>query len=81
MKHYVVILNWARDYEGATDVLGVTHTLQEAQAIFNEQLVQERQFAEQNGYDIDTDTDTMFDAGEMGYWCRDHITLYIQEVE
>ncbi len=81
MKHYVVVLDWAKDYEGSVEILGVTHTLEEAKEIFNTQLAEEMQFVENNGYDIDTDTDTMFDAGEMGYWCREHITLRIQEVE
>ena len=81
MKHYVVVLDWARDYESSVIILGVKHTLEEAKELFNAQLSDERIFVENNGYDIDTDTDTMFDAGEMGYWSREHITLRIQEVE
>lgn len=81
MKHYVVVLDWAKDYEGSVEILGVKHTLEEAKEVFNARLVEERKFVENNGYDIDIDTETTFDAGEMGYWAREHITLYIQEVE
>lgn len=81
MKHYVVVLDWTKDYEGSVDILGVTHTLEEAKEIFNIHLVEERELAEENEYTIDTDSDTMFDAGEMGFWSKEHATLYIQEVE
>ena len=80
MKHYVVVRDWASDYEGGVDILGVGDTYDEAKEIFNQHIEEEKQYADDNGYDIDTDTESEFDAGIMGSWFTDHITLYIQEV-
>lgn len=80
MKHYVVVLDWATEEDAAIDILGVTHSIEEAQEIFNAQLLQERKFAEDNGYDIDEDNAVMFGAGKMGYWRDNHTMLYIQGV-
>lgn len=80
MKHYVVVLDWATEDDSAVDILGVKHTIDEAKEIFNLYLAEERLLAEENGYTIDEDNAMMFDAGEMGYWRDNHITLYIQGV-
>lgn len=80
MKHYVVILDWASDDERGVDILGVGDIYDEAKEIFDENIASEKQHAEDNGYDIQTDTEAEFDAGIMGSWNSDHTTLYIQEV-
>lgn len=79
-KHYVVVLDWASDYEGAVDILGVAHTYEEAKEIFDKQLAEEKKLVEEYGYTIETEDSTTFDAGEEGYWSRNHTTLYIQGV-
>ena len=81
MKHYVVVLDWATESDSDVHILGVAHTLNDAKEIFNRHVEEEKQIAEENGYDIDEDNAMMFDAGEMGYWRDNHITLYIEEVE
>ena len=80
MKHYVIILDWAANDECGVEILGVGDTYDEAKEIFNQHLAEEKQFAENNGYDIETDTENEFDAGVMGSWNTDHTTLYIKEV-
>lgn len=81
MKHYVVVLDWATDEGESVQILGVAHTIEEAKEIFNQHLAEQKEFAEENGYDIDIDTETRFDSGVMGYWRIEHTTLYIQEVK
>lgn len=80
MKHYVVALDWAANDERGVEILGVGDTYEEAKEIFNKHIVEERQNAEDEGYEIVTDTESEFDAGVMGYWNEDHATLYIKEV-
>lgn len=80
MKHYVVVLDWARKGENGVIIVGVGDTYEEAKEKFDKKLIAEREYASQLGWAIETDSNDMFDAGEMGYWFEDHITLYIQEV-
>ena len=80
MKHYVVILDWAANDERGVDILGVGDTYEEAKEIFDKHVVNEKQYASDNGYDIETDSESEFDAGQMGFWDEEHTTLYIQEV-
>ena len=79
-KHYVIVLDWAYDYEAAVDILGVTHTYEEAKEIFDKQLAEEKKLVEEYGYTVETEDATTFDAGEEGYWSSNHTTLYIQGV-
>lgn len=80
MKHYVVILDWAANDAEGVNILGVTHTFDDAKEIFNQHIEEEKQLAEDYGYDIETDDEAEFDAGIMGSWYTDHTTLYIKEV-
>jgi len=80
MKHYVIVNDWANEYESGTTILGVTHSLEEAKEIFNEQLVEEREYAEEHGFEIYDDCETVFDAGEDGNYVSNHNYLYIQMV-
>ena len=36
MKHYVVVLDWATEDDSDVQILGVAHTLDDAEQIFNE---------------------------------------------
>lgn len=80
MKHYVIVSDWANNYENLTTILGVTHSIEEAKEIFNEHLVDEKRYAKEHGFTIYDDCETVFDAGEGGYYVRNHTNLYIQMV-
>lgn len=82
MTHYVILLDWATDSssECGIDVVAVTHTLDEAKSIFSERVSDEKQHAFDNGYEIYTDTETEFDAGEDGFYAAEHAHLYIVTV-
>ena len=80
MKHYVVVLDWASNDDEGVNILGVTHTLEEAKEIFAKQLVEEKELADEWGWEIETDTDTEFEAYESGYYAITHSKLYIQGV-
>ena len=80
MKHYVIVNDWANEYESGTNILGVTHSLEEAKEIFNESLADEKQYAKEHGFTIYDDCETVFDAGEEGYYRNNHTNLYIQMI-
>jgi glycerate-2-kinase len=80
MTHYVVVLNWATEGDNGSNVLGVTHTIDEAQEVFNETLKDEKALAENNGWKIYEESNDVFDAGEDGYYRDNYTKLYIQEV-
>lgn len=80
MKHYVILLDWANEYENGITILGVAHSLEEAKEIFNASLAKEREFAEENGFTIYDDCEGVFDAGEDGYYNTNHTNLCIQIV-
>ena len=80
MKHFVVVKRWAYDYECGVTIIGVKHSMEEAKEIFNENLVDEKNYAEEEGFEIYDDCETVFDAGEDGYYSRNHTNLYIQMV-
>ena len=79
-SHYVIVLDWATEDDSSVDIVGVFHSLDYAKEKFEKYVVEEKQLARDNGYDIETDNEMIFDAGIMGYWRDNHITLYIQGV-
>lgn len=79
-SHYVVVLDWATEDDEAVAILGVTHTYEEAKEIFDKQLAEEKQYAEECKYEVNQEDASTFDAGRMGYWRMEHTTLYIQGV-
>ena len=80
MKHYVIVNDWANNYESGTTILGVAHSMEEAKEIFNQSLADEKKYAEEHDYEIYDDCDTVFDAGEDGYYISNHTNLYIQMI-
>ena len=80
MKHYVVILDWATNYEENVEVLGVFHTPEEAEEIFKKQLSYERELAKEKDYMICEDFNGCFVAYEEGDYATEHARLFIQEV-
>ena len=81
MKHYVVVLDWATNDEENVDILGVRHTFEEAEELFNEHLEYERKLAEEKDYIITEDFRGCFVAQEEGYYSAEHTRLLIMEVE
>lgn len=80
MTHYVVVLDWAVEDDEGVVILGVTHTLEEAQQIFNDNLPEQKGYTEEYGYEVYEDADVQYEAGLSGNWRKEHIALYIQEV-
>lgn len=80
MKHYVIVNDFANEYESGTTILGVVHSMEEAKEIFNQSLADEKQYAGKHGFTIYDDCETVFDAGEDGYYVSNHTNLYIQMV-
>lgn len=79
-SHYVIVLDWAENDAEGVDIIAVKHTLEEAKAVFNEILAEEKTYAIEHGYETYYETDTSFDAGESGYYASCHTALYIQGV-
>lgn len=80
MRHYVVVNDWAVEYESGTTILGVAHSIEEAKGIFNRSVEDEKRYAEEHGWEVYDDCETVFDAGEDGYYVSNHTNLYIQMV-
>lgn len=80
MMHFVIVNDWANEYENGTTILGVEHSLEEAKKVFQTYLEEEKKYAEEHGFTIYEDCDTIFDAGEDGYYISNHTNLYIQGV-
>ena len=80
MTHFVIVNDWANEYESGVTILGVAHSLEEAKEIFNASLNDERQYAKENDFEIYDDCETVFDAGKDGYYNINHTNLYIQMV-
>lgn len=81
MKHYAIILDWASDGERDVATKAVTHTIEEAKALFAEFVCDEKNIANENNYYVEEDTDCEFYAFEMGWEAVEHTRMYIQEVE
>jgi hypothetical protein len=79
-EHYVIINDWATEYENGASILGVVHSLEEAKRIFNEYAAEEKQYAEEHGFEIYEDDEADFDAGEEGFYVSNHTRVYIQGV-
>ena len=80
MEHYVIVIDWANEYENGSAILGVTHSLEDAKEIFNAHLTAEKRYAKEHGLMIYDDDDVSFDAGKEGYYVTNHTRLYIQGI-
>lgn len=79
-RHYVVVLDWATEDDEGVVILGVAHTFEDAKKIFNYNLFEQKEYTEEYGYEVYTDTDVMYEAGVSGHWRTEHTALYIQGV-
>lgn len=80
MEHYVIVNNWARGTTHKVDILGVTHSMEEAKEVFHKHIADEKERARRKDYYIYTDAETKFDAGIFGAYSSNHICLYIETV-
>lgn len=80
MTHFVVILDSAYNYGQFNHIIAVKHTYEEAKAVFDANVDEEKEYAERNGFTIYDDEDDLFDAGRNGEWSMYHTKLYIEEV-
>ena len=80
MAHFVIVLDWATNDEENVDILGVFHTFEEAEELFNTHIEYERKLAEEKGYKVDEDFKGCFVAYEDSFYTAEHTRLYIQEV-
>ena len=81
MKHYVVVLDWATNDEENIEILGVKHTFEEAEELFNEHLEYERNLAAENNYVVTEHFRGCFVAQADGFYSSEHTRLLIMEVE
>ena len=77
MKHYVIVNDWANEYESGTAILGVAHSMEEAKEIFNQSLADEKQYVEEHDWEIYDNCETVFDAGKDSCYISNHTNLYI----
>lgn len=83
MNHYVVMNHWSSEDNcefNEVTIVGIAHSLEEAKKIFNERLVEEREIAAKNEWEILEDCETEFEAEEAGNYTGNHTRLYIQGV-
>ena len=80
MKHFVIVLEWAAEYECGSNVFAVTHSLEDAKKILREFVAEEREYALEHEWIIYDDLPTVFEAGQEGSYITNHTNLYIQEV-
>lgn len=87
MAHFVVVYDYAvagpssskvlvRD----TNILAVAHALEEAKILLSEASTDEKQYAQENNWDILVDAETEFKAGEPGNHANEYTHYYIEEV-
>lgn len=82
MKHYVVVCDWASDYQQGVDIVKVAHTYEEALDAFDKRLEEERKIvAEHDEWQVFIDARAEFQAYEEGYYVKDHTYLYIEEAK
>jgi proteasome lid subunit RPN8/RPN11 len=88
MTHFVVVYDYSvtgfssfevlvRD----TNIVGITHTLEEAKVLLSEASADEKQYAQENNWDILVDTDVEFKAGEPGNHENEYAHYYIKVKE
>ena len=58
----------------------VIHISEEAKVIFNVSVADEREFSKAQKWEVYDDCETVFDAGEDGYYIANHTKLYIQRI-
>ena len=82
-KHYVIVHEWASEENCAygVQIIGVEHDIDTAKDVFNQHVVKEREYADNNGDTVYEDSETCFDAGQDGSYNVEHSKLYIQEVD
>lgn len=88
MTHFVVVYDYSIEGLSSsgipvrdTDIVGITHTLEEAKVLLSEASTDEKQYAQENNWDILVDTDVEFNAGEPGNHENEYAHYYIKVKE
>lgn len=80
MEHFVIICDWKDHHEGNIDILGVSHSLDDAKKIFNNVLPKKKELAGKNGFEVINESETYFCAECEEEWGENYTKLYIQKV-
>lgn len=84
MKHYVILFDYASEsgeISFGTEIAGIAHSPEDAKAKFAKVSADEKQYAKENGWVINVDSDEEFAAGERDNYDREHAHFYIKEVD
>lgn len=76
-NRYVVLLEWAANDDYGVNVIAVADSADEAEAIFAKEVETEKTIADQNGWEVYSDTESEFDAGCPGFYNENHTCLRI----
>ena len=87
MKHYVIIHDYAAesgknhdDVSSGTEIVGIAHSHDKAKEKLAKASADERQYAKENGWVVQVDSDEAFAAGEANNYDREHTDFYIEEI-
>ena len=80
MEHYVIVSDCKEYYEGSVDILGIAHSLEGAKEFFEKAVINFRERADKNDFDVIDDTDVYFYAECEEEWSGNYIKLYVQKV-
>lgn len=79
MKIYIITVEKIIDYELSPLEICPFLTEHEARQFFNEKVKSARAEADDLDWEVQDDDEWCFSAGEMGYWCSNHMTVGLTE--
>lgn len=77
MEHFVIIDETCEDGEVYINILGVTHSLEEARYIFKNDLLKAWEYASEHNFKIYDKKIAFFDAGTSENYNQNHTKIYI----
>lgn len=69
--HYIVVCDWAKDYQIGITIYGVAHSQEEAEKIFKENIEKEKDWANELEMEVWAETEDCFDASTE-YYTENH---------
>ena len=79
-KHFVIVKDSKEYHEGDVEILAVKHSSDEALPVFKKALVEAKEKAENNDWNVIQETENSFAAECEEEWSGNYIKLYILEV-
>jgi hypothetical protein len=79
-KVYILIQDYAVDLNTEFKV-NAFKTIEGAKKAFNDAVTESKPVDEENGFEVETDTDTEYEACINGEYVDNHSHVYIEEVE